>query len=70
MDRALPDSSAEKNSSSFSYAVDGRFQCFSCGEKGRGAIDLIMKIQRVGFQAAIALLETVTVDDGQRRPRP
>ena len=30
----------KQNQTSFSYAADGRYHCFSCNAKGRGAIDL------------------------------
>jgi DNA primase len=48
---------AKRNSTAFSYAQDGKFQCFSCGAKGRGSIDLCMKVRGVGFQAAVSYLE-------------
>lgn len=47
----------KKNSTSFSYNVDGRYSCFSCGTKGRGAIDLAMPVRNCGFQAAVEMLE-------------
>lgn len=47
----------KKNSTSFSYSVDGRWNCFSCGQKGRGAIDLAKAVRSLGFQEAVAFLE-------------
>jgi hypothetical protein len=47
----------KKNSTSFSYAQDGKFGCFSCAAKGRGATDLAMAVNGIGFQAAVELLE-------------
>ena len=38
---------AVKNGSSFSFHADGRFQCFSCGAKGKGAIDLTMQVRKL-----------------------
>lgn len=48
----------KKNVTAFSYDVTGRFHCFSCQAKGRGAIDLVKLIKGVGFQEAVALLST------------
>ncbi len=42
----------KKNNTSFSF-TDEKFNCFSCGEGGAGAIDLVMKIRKVGFQEAV-----------------
>jgi DNA primase len=56
----------KKNSSSFSFAQDGRYQCFSCSAKGRGAIDLTMAVKKCGFADATALLEAAS----QSLPRP
>lgn len=47
----------KKNSTSFSYSANGKWNCFSCSAKGRGAIDLLMAVQRIGFQAAVEILE-------------
>lgn len=47
----------KRSSTSFSYASNGAFQCFSCNEKGRGAIDAVMKARRVGFQQAVDVLQ-------------
>ena len=46
----------KQNNTSFSYAADGRFNCFSCNAKGRGAIDLYKLVKNVGFQAAVEAL--------------
>ncbi len=42
----------KQNQTSFSYASDGRYHCFSCNAKGRGAIDLTMAVLSVSFQSA------------------
>jgi len=47
----------KRNSTSFSYAADGKWNCFSCSAKGRGAIDLCMKVRTLGFQEAVNLLQ-------------
>ena len=47
----------KKNSTAFSYSSDGKFACFSCSAKRRGAIDLAMQVRGCGFQAAVELLE-------------
>lgn len=48
----------KKNASSFSFDVEGRFNCFSCGAKGRGAIDLTMAVKACGFQEAVTWLQS------------
>jgi DNA primase len=47
----------KNNQTSFSYLSDGLFNCFSCGAKGRGAVDLVKLARNVGFRDAVALLE-------------
>ena len=49
---------AVKNKTSFSF-TDEKWNCFSCGEHGAGAIDLVMKLRKVGFQEAVALLQPI-----------
>ncbi len=34
------------NQTSFSYAANGAFHCFSCGAKGRGAIDFVKDFRK------------------------
>lgn len=46
----------KRNGTAFSYSQDGKFNCFSCGQKGRGAIDLCMKVRGVGFAEAVNIL--------------
>jgi DNA primase len=56
----------KQNSTSFSYAADGKFNCFSCNAKGRGGIDLYKLVKNVGFQAAVeALSARPTVEPSQ-----
>lgn len=54
---ACPVHQPKKNSTSFSYATDGRWNCFSCSAKGRGGIDLCMAVRKVGFQEAVEILQ-------------
>jgi DNA primase len=49
---------AKTNRTSFSFDASGRFNCFSCGAKGRGAIDLVKAVRQVGFQEAVDLLRS------------
>lgn len=49
----------KQNSTSFSYAADGRFNCFSCNAKGRGAIDLTKLVKNLGFKEAVEFLGSV-----------
>lgn len=44
---------------SFSLETDGRFNCFGCGIKGKGAIDFIMQTLDVSFKDALQELESV-----------
>ena len=46
-----------KNSTCFSFD-NRRYHCFSCGEHGSGAIDLVMKIRKIGFTDAVASLQS------------
>lgn len=44
------------NRGNFSFHQDGRFRCFSCSAKGRGAIDLVLAVKQCGFQQAVEWL--------------
>lgn len=54
-----PVHSPKNNSTSFSFAPDGKFNCFSCSAKGRGGIDLTKLVKNVGFKEAVELLGSV-----------
>lgn len=56
---ACPIHGSRKNMTCFSFNDDGRFNCFSCSAKGRGAIDLVMQIQKVGFKEAVDWLQAM-----------
>jgi DNA primase len=47
---------SKNNQTCFSYHPDGRFNCFSCSEKGRGAIDLTKAVRQGGFRDAVDFL--------------
>lgn len=49
---------AKRNTTSFSFDNTGRFHCFSCGKKGRGAIDVVMAFKGCGFQEAVEWLSS------------
>lgn len=54
---ACPIHGSKNNVGCFRYEVDGgRWHCFSCGVKGRGGIDLAMKLRSIGFKQAVELL--------------
>ena len=55
-----PSHAPKRNSNSFSFHKDGRYQCFSCGAKGRGSIDLVMLVKQVNFRDAVAFLEGIS----------
>jgi DNA primase len=50
---------SKTNNNCFAYNDDGRFHCFSCNAKGRGAIDLTKLVKNIGFQAAVEFLGAV-----------
>lgn len=58
---ACPVCKPKKNQGNFSFDESGRFNCFSCGAKGRGAIDLVKAIKACGFQDAVTWLSRVSV---------
>jgi hypothetical protein len=60
----------KQNSTSFSYAADGRFNCFSCNAKGRGAIDLAKLVKGLGFRfrEAVEFLGSVPPPTTKQEP--
>lgn len=54
---ACPIHEAKSNNNAFGYHDSGKFGCFSCGAKGSGALDLVMKVKDCNLTAATALLE-------------
>lgn len=56
---------SKTNQTCFSVHEDGRFRCFSCEAKGRGGIDIVRAVRKVGFQEAVSFLEGLTP-----RPQP
>lgn len=58
------------NQTSFSYAPDGKWHCFSCEAKGRGAIDLAMQVLHIGFKEACERLGGVKpIPEPEELPR-
>ena len=58
---------SKTNQSCFRYsAEDGRFNCFSCSAKGKGAIDLAMLALKIGFLQAVEKLSDVSVQPQQK----
>lgn len=47
------------NTTAFSYADDGVWNCFAGGHSGKGAIDLIKALRGCGFQDAVNFLEVI-----------
>jgi DNA primase len=58
----------KQNSTSFSYAADGKFHCFSCEAKGRGGIDLVKLVKNLGFKEAVEFLGSVPPAAIQNEP--
>lgn len=53
-----PIHSAKTNRTSFSFDESGKFHCFSCHAKGKGAIDLTMAVRKIGFSQAVEFLQS------------
>lgn len=47
----------KRNRANFSFTTDGKFHCFSCSQKGKGSIDLVIAYRKVGFQEAVEILK-------------
>lgn len=47
----------KNNKTAFSIHEDGKYHCFGCGAKGRGAIDLCQALKGIGFKEAVEFLE-------------
>jgi len=58
------------NHGCFSYDNQGRYHCFSCGAKGRGAIDLVKDVRRCSFQEAINWLREQKPAPAPANPTP
>lgn len=55
---------AKKNMTSFNFVVaTGAFHCFSCGAKGKGAIDAVMRYRDCSFKDAIEYLKGLQLKD-------
>lgn len=59
---------AKTNKTSFSYAPDGKFHCFSCEAKGRGALDLCMQVLKIGFKDACEKLGSISPPTPETKP--
>jgi DNA primase len=64
---ACPVCKPKTNRGNFSFAADGKFRCFSCPVKGRGAIDLVQAVKDCGFQEAVSLLRSIDTRSIQSR---
>lgn len=52
---------SKNNVGCFRYEVDGgRWHCFSCEARGRGPIDLTIKMRSIGFKQAVEMLSYIT----------
>jgi DNA primase len=59
---------SKSNNNCFAYNDDGRFHCFSCDAKGRGAIDLAKLVKNIGFKEAVEFLGSVPPPDTKTEP--
>jgi DNA primase len=64
----IPPHEPKSNTTSFSYSPDGKFHCFSCEAKGRGAIDLVRAVRHCGFQEAVSFLEGIKASPTPQTP--
>ena len=62
---ACPVHGPKQNTTSFSYHRNGKWNCFSCGAKGRGGIDLCKAVRNCGFDEAVALLTPLSSQAAQ-----
>lgn len=58
---SCPIHGSQNNKGCFSIHLDGRFSCFSCSAKGRGSLDLVMQVRKIGFKQACEFLEGLNV---------
>jgi DNA primase len=58
----------KQNSTSLSYAADGKLHCFSCEAKGRGGIDLVKLVKNLGFKEAVEFLGAVPLPTTKKEP--
>lgn len=59
----------KNNTTSFWYHDDGRFHCFACEAKGRGAIDFVKRYRNCSFTEAVGLLSPETVKARPETPQ-
>ena len=58
---------SKTNQACFRYSTEtGAYHCFSCGTKGRGAIDITMATLKIGFLAAVKKLSGVQIQPQQK----
>lgn len=60
---------SEKNDGCFRFTDGGLWHCFSCEAKGRGAIDLVQAVRKIGFREAVAVLEGISVPPRVESPQ-
>ena len=66
-----PIHNSKNNVGCFRYEVDGgRWHCFSCNAKGRGAIDLTIALKSVNFSSAVEFLGGVKSEPSQTQKTP
>lgn len=66
---ACPICKPKRNKTAFSFDATGRFHCFSCNAKGKGAIDLVMQVQGVGFKEAVRWLQSNRLGVANGQPK-
>lgn len=65
-----PNHNPKQNQTSFSFDLDGKFYCFGCQWKGRGAIDAARGLKDCNFTAATELLESLAITPSPEPKRP
>jgi DNA primase len=66
---ACPICKPKRNRTAFSFDDTGRFHCFACNTKGKGAIDLVKAIKGCGFQEAVDWLKGISAAAAAVEPR-
>jgi DNA primase len=57
------------NDLTFSFSVDGRYECASCQARGRGAISLTMDVKKCAYEDAVAFLKAFRAELGATNNR-
>jgi DNA primase len=60
---------SESNEGCFRFTEAGLWHCFSCEAKGKGAIDLVRAVRKIGFKEAVSILGGITAAPRLESPK-